>query len=154
MGFFMEKKRNYQLIMRIELLILAVCYIVGIYQFVNYVPSIKNAIALATTVKPETLTELYFEDHNNLPKKIEPGEEQSFKFTIHNLEYQDTTYKYEIKAIDDKENITLSSGSATLSHNEYKTIDGSYMLASASGRTKIQVLLVGRNQSIDYWMEK
>lgn len=151
---FKNKKINYRLIIDIGVMILSACFVIGMFQLVDSTPAIKEAIVLATTVKPETFTELYFEDHINLPKKIELGEEQSFKFTIHNLEYQDTTYKYEIKAVDDKENITLSSGSATLSHNEYKTIDGSYTLATASGRMKIQVLLVNKNQPISFWMEE
>jgi hypothetical protein len=155
-----KMKLKYTLIMLIGLLSLSVFFVIGwnaariMFQHGNPIPAVKEAIVLATTVKPETFTELYFEDHLNLPKKIELEEEQSFKFTIHNLEHKDMTYKYDIKAIDNKEDITLSSGSATLSHNEYKTIDESYILATTSGRMKIQVLLVDQNQSIDYWMEK
>ena len=118
------------------------------------VPAVREAITLATTVKPETFTELYFEDHINLPKKVELEKEQSFKFTIHNLEYTDMTYLYEIKASDEKETITLSTGSATLSHNEYKTINERYTLAATGGRTKIEVLLVHQNQPIHFWLEQ
>ena len=144
----------------IVLLSLPVSFVIGwnlakiILQHGDPVPRVKEAIVLATTKKPETFTELYFEDHLNLPGKIEIGKEQSFKFTIHNLEYQELTYKYETKTVDDKEEITLSSGSVTLSHNEYKTINESYMIATASGRTKVQVTLVDQNQSIDFWMEE
>jgi len=143
----------------IVLLSLPVSFVIGwnlakiILQHGDPIPRVKEAIVLATTKKPKTFTELYFEDHLNLPGKIEIGKGQSFKFTIHNLEYRDTTYKYEINAVDDKEDVILSSGSATLSHDEYKTINESFVSATASGRTKIEVLLVDQNQSIDFWME-
>ncbi len=59
-----NKKINCKPIIRIELLLLAVCFIVvGFFQLVKYVPSVKEALILATTVKPETSTELYFENH-------------------------------------------------------------------------------------------
>jgi hypothetical protein len=66
-----NNKLNYKLIMRIGLLLLSVCFIVvGFFQLVKYVPSVEEALILATTVKPETFTELYFEDHLSLPKKV------------------------------------------------------------------------------------
>jgi uncharacterized membrane protein len=130
----------------IGLFIRAILYAVSI-------PSVKEAIAMATTVKPETFTELYFEDHINLPNKIEIGKAQAFKFTIHNLEYRNMTYKYEIQAIDEKGDRTLVSGSATLSQDEYRTISTSYKIATASGRMKIQVVLLDLKQLIDFWME-
>src|SRR3989344_6070905 len=148
------------LLLIIVLLSLPVSFIIGwnlakiILQHGDPIPRVKEAIVLATTKKPETFTELYFEDHINLPGKIEIGKEQSFRFTIHNLEYRDMTYKYETKAVDDKEEITLSSGSVTLSHDEYRTINENFVLATASGKTKIQVTLVDKNQSIDFWMEE
>ena len=42
-----------------------------IYEHDIYIPRIKEAVVLATTHQPETFTELYFEDHLDLPKKIE-----------------------------------------------------------------------------------
>ena len=48
-----NEKINYKLIIRIGLLLLAVCFIVvGFFQLVKYVPSVKEALILATTVKP------------------------------------------------------------------------------------------------------
>lgn len=144
---------NYKLIRKIGLLALVMSIFVGLFRIAYSVPQVKEAIALATTKKPETFTELYFENHINLPKIYVPGEEQYFKFTIHNLEHRDTTYKYEIYAIDDIENITLSSGTASLAHDEYKSIDESYMMATSSGRTNVVVKLIDKNQSIHFWIE-
>jgi uncharacterized membrane protein len=124
-----------------------------ISQHSDIAPVLREAVALATTKKPETFTELYFGDHIDLPKKIEIGKKQSFSFTIHNLEYKDMTYKYEISAFDDEADRSIYSDSVNLSHDEYKTIGGSYTVATASGRIKIEVLLVNKNQSIHFWLE-
>jgi len=64
--------------MRIGLLLLAVCFIVVGFQLVKYVPSVKEALILATTVKPETFTKLYFEDHLSLPNKVTLFKENNF----------------------------------------------------------------------------
>jgi hypothetical protein len=42
------------------------------------VPSVKEALILATTVKPETFTELYFEDYLSLPNKVTLFKENNF----------------------------------------------------------------------------
>ena len=73
------RKINYKRIIRIELLLLAVCFIVvGSFRLVKYVPSVKEAVILATTVKPETFTELYFEDHLSLTNKVTLFKENNF----------------------------------------------------------------------------
>ena len=103
--------------------------------------------------EPETLTEAYFEDHLKLPQKVVKGSSYPFRFTIHNLEYKDTLYTYEVTVIeaDNKENI--ASGSVSLKHDEYKTIDASFSAQRDYGRTKIEVNLLGRNQPIHFWMD-
>ena len=69
-----NKKINYKPIISIGLLLLAVCFIVvGFFQLLKYVPSVKEALILAATVKPETFTELYFENHLFLaPRQNQP----------------------------------------------------------------------------------
>ena len=86
----------YNLIMKIRLLVLVVWFIVIGFIIVECVPSVKEALILATTVKPETFTELYFEDHLSLPNKVTLFKENNFKFTIHNLENKDMEYPYEV----------------------------------------------------------
>ena len=78
--------------MRIRLLLLVIWFIVVGFLLVECVPSAKEALILATTVKPETFTELYFEDHLTLPNKVTLFKENNFKFTIHNLENKDMVY--------------------------------------------------------------
>ena len=57
---------NYKLIMKIRLLVLVVWFIVIGFIVVECVPSVKEAVILATTMKPETFPEIYFE--HNLPQ--------------------------------------------------------------------------------------
>src|SRR3989344_1552895 len=98
--------------------------------------------------EPETLTEAYFEDHLKLPQKVVKGSSYPFRFTIHNLEYKDTLYAYEVTAIEAANKENIASGSVNLKHDEYKTIDASFSAKREYGRTKIEVNLQGRNQPI------
>lgn len=66
----------------IEFLITASLYIWSI-------PDVRQTIVLATTVQPERFTELYFENHTQLPSQADINREYVFKFTAHNLEYRD-----------------------------------------------------------------
>lgn len=160
LGFFMEKtknnrnkKTNYQLIIRIELLILAVCFVIGLFQFVNIPPSLEEVIALATTRKPETFTELYFENHVNLPKDIKRFEQYKFTFTIHNLENKDIDYPYIVYLQRGAEKTIIYKDRVYVKNNEFKSIKKT-VGPLKNLRSKIVVELVDKNQNISFWMEK
>ncbi|MCL5439037.1 MAG: DUF1616 domain-containing protein [Patescibacteria group bacterium] len=146
-------KKHCKLIVKIELLFLAIAFIAEIVQAVNFFPNLKNTIALATTVKPETFTELYFEDHTQLPKTIKKGEGYSFVFTAHNVEYQDMKYSYIVYLQRDNQKITLDEGEFSLKNNEYKSVKENFGPLK-NLRAKILVELVNKNQQIDFWMEQ
>ena len=42
----------------------------------------------------EPLTELYIENHTELPKNVYLNKTYNFSFTANNLEYQDVEYEY------------------------------------------------------------
>jgi hypothetical protein len=153
MAPFESNRRNHKLIIRTGLLILAAASLVGIYGLASNVPSIRNAVVRATTVKPEAFTELYFEDHNNLPKTIEKGKEYSFSFTIHNLEYKDVEYPYIVYLQIDSEKVILDSGKLSLRNDEYKSQEEDFG-PLYNLRTQIVVELPNENQQIDFWMEE
>lgn len=46
-------------------------------------------------VREETFTELYFSDHQILPKNVEPNRDYSIQFTIHNKQNKDGEYPYQ-----------------------------------------------------------
>src|SRR5258708_5353987 len=72
----------------------SLCIELGILGWSN--PSIRQTILLATTVQPETFTELYFDNHTTLPATTVPNKSYSFAFTIRNLENKDMTYPYQV----------------------------------------------------------
>ena len=148
-----NKKINYKPIIRIGLLLLAVCFIVvGFFQLVKYVPSVKEALILATTVKPETFTELYFEDHLSLPNKVTLFKENNFKFTIHNLENKDMEYPYEVYIDVNREKQMIDKRSVLIKNNEYKTITENFTITIPMQRVKVVINLITKNQQIHFWM--
>jgi uncharacterized membrane protein len=147
-----NKKVNYKLIMRIRLLLLVVWFIVVGFLVVECVPSAKEALILATTKKPETFTELYFEDHLSLPNKVVIFKENNFKFTIHNLENKDMVYIYEVYIDVNREKQMIDKNSVLLKNNEYKTITEDFTITVPTQRVKVVVNLIGKNQQIHFWM--
>jgi len=93
--------------------------VIGFFLLIECVPSVKEALILATTVKPETFTELYFEDHLFLPSKITLFKENNFKFTIHNLENKDIEYPYEVYIEVNGEKQMFDKSSVLIKNNEY-----------------------------------
>jgi hypothetical protein len=147
-----------------------------IYQPAKYLPpSVKEAIVLATTKKPETLTELYFQDHLGLPSRVTTDQQYSFAFTIHNLEHQDMDYPYEIYILQGQEKQYLDKNSVSVKENETITIQQAFILSEPLTRAKVVVELIDKqslklgepvpsgkvginntdnNQKIDFWVEK
>jgi hypothetical protein len=148
-----NKKINSKLILRILLpLFIITSLVAGIFLLVNYVPSVREAFILATTKKPETFAELYFEDHLTLPKEITLFKENNFKFTIHNLENKDMEYPYEVYIEVNGEKQSIDKNSVLIKNNEYKTITQTFIITTPIQRAKIVVNLIDKNQQIDFWM--
>ena len=139
--------------MRIRLLLFVVWVIVvGYFLLVECVPSVKEALILATTVKPETFTELYFEDHLSLPNKVTLFKENNFKFTIHNLENKDMEYPYEVYIDVNREKQMIDKSFVLIKNNEYKTISEDFTIIIPTQRVKVVVNLINKNQQIHFWM--
>ena len=144
---------NYKLIITAGFLILAVLLAIEAYQIYTSVPEVREAITLATTKKPETFTELYFENHLSLPSKVEIDRPYTFAFTIHNLENKDMNYPYEVYLNVKGEKLFIQKKSVFVKKNEYKTINEEFTLALLNVRVNILVNLINKNQSIDFWIE-
>ena len=138
--------------MKIRLLVLVVWFIVIGFIVVECVPSVKEALILATTVKPETFTELYLEDHLSLPDKVTLFKENNFKFTIHNLENKDVEYPYEVYIDIHGEKLMIDKSSVLIKNNEYKTISEEFTITIPIQRVKVAVNLISKNQQIHFWM--
>lgn len=151
-GFAVSGKYK-KLIVVTEVIVLVIAFVVGFIRINNYWPGIKNAIQLATTVKPETFTELYFENHTNLPTTTDLTKLSSFTFTIHNLEYQDKTYPYEVYFLIGDQKTTIQQSSLSIKDGGYASVNVSF-LPIRNERTKVVVELTDKKQQIDFWLEK
>ncbi len=151
----MNRKINSKLILRILLpLFILASFVIGIIILINYVPSVGEALILATTKKPETFTELYFENHLSLPKEITLFKEGNFKFTIHNLENKDMEYPYEVYIDLNDEKLLVDKNFVLIKNNEYKTITQTFVIITPIQRAKIVVNLIDKNQQIHFWIGK
>ncbi len=97
--------------------------------------------------EPESFTELYFNDHQNLPKYSQDS--YNFSFTIHNLENKDINYKYQV-LVDDK--IALFN-TIEIKDKENITIPVSIKIDKDFKKAKIQVLLPEKQQEIHFWVK-
>ena len=121
--------------------------------WLSTIPSVQRTWILATTVQPETFTELYFEDHLKLPSKIVVGQSEDFKFTIHNLEYKDMKYAIEMYILADGKRENLDKQTVAIKSNGYKTILESYTILEPVKRAEVVINLIDKKQQIDFWVD-
>ena len=145
------KEQNNSLLIKIGFLILLVCIAIGSYWAYKNIPGVKENVNLATTVKPETFTELYFENHLKLPSTVKVGEKYTFSFTVHNLEYKTRSYPYEVYLDTNGQNQYIEKSSFILKQNSYKTIIENFSVNLAT-KSAVVVSLINKNQSIDFWV--
>jgi len=89
----------------------------------------------------EPLTEVYIENHEELPRNVYLNKTYGFYFTINNLEYQDVEYEYAIQALNEQGEVIseIGTGKVTLSHEQSETIYQEYSFKEPFDRAKIQV---------------
>lgn len=166
--------------------IIIVLVITGITIHINRVRIYTQLKAWKLVPLPEPLTELYFNDHINLPKVYAKDTKYPFSFTIHNIEYQDFEYHYRVTAISDNfqsnPNVTITNselkiatsenslkiensgsnpelseliteGVVQLAHDSFATLSATFSSTLAYSRVRVQVDLVGRDQSIHFWLD-
>ncbi|HUA13293.1 MAG TPA: DUF1616 domain-containing protein [Candidatus Sulfotelmatobacter sp.] len=106
--------------------------------------------------EPEKLTELYFTHPNNLPSTYTPGEQQTVKFTTHNLEYATTRYNYVITEtnVATNQSQALASGSFLLRQNTYQSESVNISTVDLGQQVKIAVNLTNVKESIDYLLAR
>jgi len=150
-----NEKANNNLIMIIRSLLFIVWVIViGGFLLLELVPSSREMFILATTVQPETFTELYFEDHLSLPGEVTLFKENHFKFTIHNLENKDMEYPYEVYIEENEKRQSIDKRYVLIKDNESKTIPVNFTITIPMQRAKVVVNLINKNQQIHFWMEE
>jgi hypothetical protein len=124
----------------------------GIFLAYQYKPEIYAQLNEWKLIpQKERFTELYFENHLNLPKYIIADRKMDFSFTIHNLEGQKMNYPYTVYFLSDEGRITgIISSKATSSDAEYKTIPITYTLNTLAQSGAIYVELTQKKQDIHF----
>ena len=146
-----HKRTSINFLLDIPALLLIALIIFELYHFFT-LPVVRQTFAVATTVRQEALTELYFENSAGLPQVIVPGSAYSVSFTIHNLEGQNTTYPVAVLAQTGFQTTVLSRTDLTLKSDQSVTV-GQTIGPFDNFPTKIIVRLDNKNQFISFWME-
>jgi hypothetical protein len=135
-----------------KIIIIALILVITV-ELINFfkVPLIKETVANATTIKPETFTELYFENHTTLPTKSTDGQEYGFTFTIHNLENQDMVYPYSVYYQFDNQQVPILNDIVGISDNSSKSIQTT-IPAVDFHPIKVVVELTNKKQDISFWI--
>lgn len=91
--------------------------------------------------KPETYTELYF-DGTPLETFI-PGQPYTLAFTLHNVEYQTTSYTYTVDQLDASGAIvaTLAKDAVSLSQDANKTLSLPIVLTDSASTSTVRVTI-------------
>lgn len=93
--------------------------------------------------RPERLTELYFPDHKQLPATYAPGQQQTIRYSIHNIEYRTTTYTAVVTQTDmsNQTQQTLSRQAIVLTHDATTERSTPVTLSDLGKRSQITVTL-------------
>ncbi|MBT4175145.1 DUF1616 domain-containing protein [archaeon] len=129
----------------------------NILMGITLIAIITVIILIFTTKTTESFTELYFEDHENLPSNIQLNKDYHFQFSIHNLENQQIAYNYTIYIeyyTNEKLQYTetINSDSIILEHDQIATISESFEINEDFEQIKIGIET--NDQEIHFWVEE
>ncbi|MBR9705433.1 hypothetical protein GOV14_00195 [Candidatus Pacearchaeota archaeon] len=94
----------------------------------------------------EPLTEVYFEEHSELPKHIFANQTYNFSFTIKNQEYDDIDYVYNITVADASKGYDLEKGQIMLKDKQSKTFFQEFKFERGFERARITVNIKKQNK--------
>jgi len=110
-------------------------------------------ILIATQQRPEYFTELYFADHEAIPKFIEENQDYQYTFTIHNQEQKDMSYRFTVTiekfSENNKQDIKSSTSYTTIPKGDSKNISINYKLSDFV-KAKIETSI--GNQNIHFFV--
>lgn len=123
----------------------------------------KGMLIPYLTPKDETFTELYFEDHLGLPKKIMVGEPTEVQIVIHNVEGKTINYPVTVTIASEttpSAHIALYDGAVVVDADETKTVPIELTIPidfvdplAYQERSKIEFVLKNIGQSIHFFSD-
>jgi hypothetical protein len=137
-------------------LLIGVTLVVGLFIFFNFnrAPIYNELVTLDLIPKPEKLTELYFNNNENLPSSATRNQMVSFTFVIHNLETTDYQYVYDVSVNANGTKYVVDSGIVLVKNNQYYVKNETFDLINSSVSQEVVVELTNKQQSIDFWIGK
>lgn len=142
---------RYVWIILILAVIVSITYFSHVYKPLIY----KQLDNLHLIPRQEHFTELYFNNHTNLPKKPAIKETITFSFAIHNLEGKDKEYPYAVYSKNDKYGtINIDQRAVLVKDNEEKIITEKYTSNSNTDKETIFVELIDQRQEIHFALTK
>lgn len=95
----------------------------------------------------EPLTEAYFENHTKLPANLFLNKSYNFSFTVHNLEYMNMTYSYNVDMSYGNKTQNIDNGSIFLGNNETASIFEEFRINEHFKRASINILILKMNEN-------
>lgn len=104
----------------------------------------------------EPLTELYLENHTELPKHLFLDKPYNFTFTVNNLEHQHMNYEYIIEAYDEEGELIseIDRGAFFLRNESKMTFIKEFSLNERFERAKINIKLNKQPSETEPWFQK
>lgn len=131
----------------------AIIVLVLMVLFINTIRH-SQLFVNATTHQPETYTELYFSQPNQLPSVANAGQSIPVNFTIHNVEARNMQYTYAIQLSDAAgHTIKVLNQSVNLGNGMQDAISSKIALPNGRGKYEISVILKNQPEAIHYWTE-
>ena len=126
--------------------------VLGFFLYVSAHPEVEETLSLATSMQPETFTELYFENHRKLPQRVSSSRLYSFSFTLHNQEKKDMVYDYEVYLEHGTQKYLLDRNNVMVGRDKYETITSEFAMNGDIPKSRVVVSLISKNQQIAFWI--
>lgn len=108
--------------------------------------------SLTFTLKDdEPFTEIYFDNHQNLPDQIRLGSSYPFTFAIHNMEYEKVNYAYSVYVGSE---LVVDTKHIILEHGESITLYETLVMDDPFDITKVTVKLKEKDQEISFFVRQ
>lgn len=114
----------------------------------------NELVALDLIPRPDRLTELYFNNNQNLPSSMTNNQEINFAFVVHNLETIDYHYDYQVSMRTNGTRHIIENGIIFVKQNQYFVKHENFKFTGTLERQEIIVSLLNTGQSIDFWIYK
>jgi hypothetical protein len=118
--------------------------------------NVANGLSMAAARHEAHVTELYFMDvaQMQLAQQVRGGTVLPLSFAIRDLEGHDVRYIYRVSLIDSRGTVVLDEGSLSLADQQSQVVTPNVTVPAGNSQGLVQVTLVGRNEVINYWLER